>query len=135
VTETYQSTNVEMFNLTLKYINEGHPIIYQGVLHNYDNMKVNRTDNNAYDVDPNIIKLQLLLKQLTLYFEKQCDLLNQHHKKTQQKQFNETYTDLIYKSKKNLFLTDMNYLYRNIKELISEISLIDVYNLLSDLIV
>ena len=44
VTETYQSTNVEMFNLTLKYINEGHPIIYQGVLHNYDNMTYGAPD-------------------------------------------------------------------------------------------
>jgi hypothetical protein len=37
VAESYQSRNKELFQKTIQYMKEGIPIIYQGILHDYDN--------------------------------------------------------------------------------------------------
>jgi len=37
VAESYQSKDTELFKKTISYMKEGKPIIYQGILHNYNN--------------------------------------------------------------------------------------------------
>jgi len=37
IAESYQSTNVKLFNTTIETMKKGVPIIYQGVLHDYEN--------------------------------------------------------------------------------------------------